>query len=58
MIFKIKDIVELLTVSRSTLNRMIKKGQFPEPNAKNSRNKFWTEKQLKEWESSLESNYR
>ncbi|MCL1039624.1 AlpA family phage regulatory protein [Shewanella submarina] len=53
MNYRVADMLKMLTVGRTTLWRMVKAGQFPEPNRENSRKIFWTEEQLKQWAASL-----
>ncbi len=50
---KQKQVLEMIKVSRTTLWRMIKSGEFPEPNRENRRVMFWTEEQLSSWLENL-----
>ncbi len=50
---KQKQVLAMIKVSRTTLWRMIKSGEFPEPNRENKRVIFWTEAQIEMWSNNL-----
>jgi predicted DNA-binding transcriptional regulator AlpA len=47
------QVLEMIKVSRTTLWRMIKTGDFPEPNRENARLLFWTQEQVENWSEAL-----
>ena len=49
MSYRQKQVLEMLSISRTTLWRLIKAGDFPEPNRENARVLFWTQEQLDCW---------
>ncbi|EMM6763383.1 AlpA family phage regulatory protein [Pluralibacter gergoviae] len=48
-LIRIKRMMELLSVSRTTLYRWVKQGLFPKPHKVNGRTQGWTTSQYEEW---------
>lgn len=48
-LIRIKRMMELLSVSRTTLYRWVNQGLFPKPHKVNGRTQGWTTGQYEEW---------
>ena len=48
-IYRVKDLVEILGISRTTIYRMRKTGEFPRPISLGDRAKGWLWEDIEEW---------
>ncbi|MFV7770153.1 helix-turn-helix transcriptional regulator [Shewanella marisflavi] len=49
MYIRQKELLKQLSISRTTLWRMVKRGDFPEPNRDNPRILFWNVEDVERW---------
>ena len=54
-IYRVKGLVELLSISRTTIWRMVKRGDFPQPICLGKRAKGWRREEIEEWVNSREA---
>jgi predicted DNA-binding transcriptional regulator AlpA len=48
-----KQLLEMMDISRTTLWRMMKRGEFPAPNRDNPRKLIWSAVVIESWVSNL-----
>ncbi|MCK6263927.1 helix-turn-helix domain-containing protein [Vibrio sp. ZSDE26] len=48
-VYSAKQVCEMLSISQSTLNRMIERGEFPDAILISKRRKGFTDKSIKKW---------